>query len=142
MNQSLLFSNPLFLPTSRIACWISLASHFSSSNSNFLASSTRASRSLFEGCLKTRADFKKSLSVASTLFVTVVQQKHGGKISNGKKKGDQKIDPNKLYNSVNFRLIGGALEVCPDNVPKQMEKDFKKELKSCLLYTSPSPRDS
>ena len=77
----------------------------------------------------TDSDFKKSLSVASTLFVTVVQQKHGGKISNGKKKGDQKIDPNKLYNSVNFRLIGGALEVCPDNVPKQMEKDFKRELK-------------
>ena len=74
-------------------------------------------------------EFKKSLSIAATLFVTVVQQKHGGKIIVGKKKEEQKIDPNKLYNSVSFRLIGGAIDICPAYVPEKLEKEFRRELK-------------
>ena len=75
------------------------------------------------------SDFKKSLSVASTLFVTVVEQKHGGMILVGKKKKQQKVNPNNLYNTVSFRLIGGALDICPDYVPEKLKKEFKKELK-------------
>ena len=73
-------------------------------------------------------EFTKSLSVAAGTFVTVVQQKHGGNILEGQKQKEQKIDPNLLYNNVSFRLIAGALDVCPDNVPKKIEKEFKKEL--------------
>ena len=75
------------------------------------------------------SDFKKSLSVASTLFVTVVEQKHGGMILVGKKKERQKVNPSNLYNTVSFRLIGGALDICPDYVPENLKKEFKKELK-------------
>ena len=74
-------------------------------------------------------DFRKSLSVASTTFVTVVQKKHGGMIIEGKKKKEQKVDLNTLYQNVSFRLIGGALDVCPDSVPEKIENEFKTELK-------------
>ena len=74
-------------------------------------------------------DFKKSLSVASTTFLAVVQQKHGGVILEGRKNEERKIEPNLLYANVSFRLIGGALDVCPDSVPEKMEKEFKRELK-------------
>ena len=87
---------------------------------SYLCSSSRDSN---------ESEFKKSLSVASTLFVTVVEQKHGGMIIVGKKKQRQKVNPNNLYNTVSFRLIGGALDICPDFVPEKLEKEFKKELK-------------
>ena len=74
-------------------------------------------------------DFRKSLSVASSTFVTVVQQKHGGLIVEGKKKKEQKVDPKALYQNVSFRLIGGALDICPNSVPEKMAKEFKKEFK-------------
>tara|TARA_S200000501_G_scaffold291740_1_gene276990 strand:+ start:696 stop:1139 length:444 start_codon:yes stop_codon:yes gene_type:complete len=74
-------------------------------------------------------DFRKSLSVASTTFVTIVQQKHGGLIFEGKKKKEKKVDPNTLYQNVSFRLIGGALDVCPNSVPDKIENEFKTELK-------------
>tara|TARA_Y100000739_G_C20370430_1_gene356483 strand:+ start:72 stop:557 length:486 start_codon:yes stop_codon:yes gene_type:complete len=73
-------------------------------------------------------DFEKSLVVASNLFSTVVQQKHGGFIKEGKKK-EQKLDPKLLQNSVMFQLVGGALNYCPDNVPKGMEKEFENQVK-------------
>ena len=73
-------------------------------------------------------EFEKSLVVASNLFSTVVQQKHGGFIKEGKKK-EQKLDPKVLQNSVMFQLVGGALNYCPDNVPKEMEKEFENQLK-------------
>ena len=73
-------------------------------------------------------DFEKSLVVASNLFSTFVQQKHGGFIKEGKKK-QQKLDLKTLQNSVIFQLVGGTLNYCPDNVPKKMEKDFKDQLK-------------
>ena len=73
-------------------------------------------------------DYEKSLVVASNLFSTVVQQKHGGFIKEGKKK-EQKLDPKTLQNSVVFQLVGGTLNYCPDNVPKEMEKDFKDQIK-------------
>ena len=72
----------------------------------------------------TDADFEKSLLVAANLFSTVIDQKHGGFIKEGKNK-EQKIDPRLLQNNIFFQLVGGALSYCPDNVPKAMEKEFK-----------------
>ena len=74
-------------------------------------------------------EFKKSLHVASSTFVTVVMKKHDSLIIDRKTKKDQKIDPEVLYNNVSFRLIGRSLDACPDSVPKKVKKEFKKELK-------------
>ena len=74
-------------------------------------------------------EFRKSLHVASSTFVTVVMKKHDSKIIDGKSKKEIKIDPEVLYNNVSFRLIGRALDACPDNVPKKTKNEFKRELK-------------
>ena len=76
----------------------------------------------------TDADFDKSLVVATNLFSTVMQQKHGGYIKEGKKK-QQKIEPRALQNNIMFQLVGGALNYCPNNVPKAMEEEFKNSVK-------------
>ena len=74
----------------------------------------------------TDSDFEKSLVVATNLFSTVIQQKHGGFIKEGKKK-EQKLDPRLLQNSIMFQLVGGALNYCPVNVPEAMEKEFRNQ---------------
>ena len=74
----------------------------------------------------TDADFEKSLVVAANLFSTVIDQKPGGFIKEGKKK-EQKIDARLLQNNIFFQLVGGALSYCPDNVPESMKKEFKNQ---------------
>ena len=76
----------------------------------------------------TDMDFEKSLVVATNLFTTVIQQKHGGFIKEGKKE-KQKVNAKSLQNNVAFQLVGGAISFCPDNVPKAMEKEFKNQYK-------------
>ena len=74
------------------------------------------------------ADFEKSLVVATNLFSTVMQQKHGGFIKEGKKK-EQKIEARSLQNNIMFQLVGGAVNYCPDNVPEAIEKEFRNSVK-------------
>ena len=76
----------------------------------------------------TDADFEKSLVVATNLFSTVMQQKHGGIIKEGKKK-QQKIEARLLQNNIMFQFVGGALSYCPNNVPEVMEKEFRNQVK-------------
>ena len=71
-------------------------------------------------------DFQKTLSVASSTFASVVLQKHEGKITEGKK--EQKVDMKKFQLLASLRLIESALQVCPDNVPEKVEKQFKIEI--------------
>ena len=73
-------------------------------------------------------EFRKSLHVASSTFVTVVMKKHNSMIIDSKSKKEQKIDPEVLYTNVSFRLIGRALDACPDSVPKKTKKEFEREL--------------
>ena len=74
-------------------------------------------------------EFRKSLHVASSTFVTVVMKKHNSMIIDSKSKKEQKIDPEVLYTNVSFRLIGRALDACPDSVPKKTKNEFERELK-------------
>jgi hypothetical protein len=70
-------------------------------------------------------DFPKTLSVASATFASVVSQKHGGKILEGKK--EQTIDMKQLQFIASLQLVEAALRVCPENVPEKVEKQFKIE---------------
>tara|TARA_B100000161_G_C33336163_1_gene318009 strand:- start:163 stop:606 length:444 start_codon:yes stop_codon:yes gene_type:complete len=74
----------------------------------------------------TDSEFEKSLVVAANLFSTVIQQKHGGFIKEGNMK-EQKIEPRILVNNIIFQLIGGALTICPVNVPESMGEAFKNQ---------------
>ena len=70
-------------------------------------------------------DFPKTLNVASATFASVVSQKHGGKIIERKK--EQTVDIKKLQFIASLQLVESALQVCPDNVPEKIEKQFKIE---------------
>ena len=70
-------------------------------------------------------DFPKTLNVATSTIATVVSQKHGGKII--EKKKEQTVDMKKLGFISSLQLIESALQVCPENVPEKIEKQFKIE---------------
>ena len=70
-------------------------------------------------------DFPKTLNVASATFASVVSQKHGGKIIEQKR--EQNIDMKQLQFIASLQLVESALQVCPDNVPEKIKKEFKIE---------------
>ena len=70
-------------------------------------------------------DFPKTLNVASATFASVIAQKHGGKII--EKKKEQTVDSKKLQFIASLQLVESALQICPDNVPEKIEKQFKIE---------------
>ena len=70
-------------------------------------------------------DFPKTLNVASATFASVISQKHGGKII--EKKKEQTVDMKQLQFIASLQLVESALQVCPDNVPEKIEKQFKIE---------------
>ena len=79
-------------------------------------------------CIASKADvdFNKGLGIASATFANVIIGKHGGDI---KQLGDQKLDEKKLYNAGTFQIVGSALNICPESIPKKIKKDYEKRLK-------------
>ena len=79
-------------------------------------------------CIASKADvdFKKGLGIASATFANVIIGKHGGVI---KQLGNQKLDEKKLYNAGTFQIVGSALNICPESIPKKIKKDYEKRLK-------------
>ena len=75
---------------------------------------------------KAEVDFNKGLGIASATFANVIIGKHGGAI---KELGNQKLDQKKLYNAGTFQIIGSALNICPESIPKKIKNDYKKRLK-------------
>ena len=79
-------------------------------------------------CIASKADvdFNKGLGIASATFANVIIGKHGGAI---KELGNKKLDEKKLYNSGVFQIVGSALNICPESVPKKIKNDYEKRLK-------------
>ena len=79
-------------------------------------------------CISSKAevDFKKGLGIASATFANVIIGKHGGAI---KELGDEKLDEKKLYNAGTFQIVGSALNICPESIPKNIKNDYEKKLK-------------
>ena len=78
---------------------------------------------------KAEVDFNKGLGIASATFANVIIGKHGGAI---KELGDKKLDEKKLYNAGTFQIVGSALNICPESIPKEIKKDYDKKLKQLL----------
>ena len=79
-------------------------------------------------CISSKAevDFKKGLGIASATFANVIIGKHGGAI---KELGNKKLDEKKLYNAGTFQIVGSALNICPESIPKNIKNDYEKRLK-------------
>ena len=79
-------------------------------------------------CIASKAeiDFNKGLGIASATFTNVIIGKHGGAI---KELGNEKLDQKKLYNAGTFQIVGSALNICPESIPKGIKNDYEKRLK-------------
>ena len=75
---------------------------------------------------KAEVDFNKGLGIASATFANVIIGKHGGAI---KELGNEKLDRKKIYNAGTFQIVGSALNICPESIPKNIKNDYEKRLK-------------
>ena len=78
---------------------------------------------------KAEVDFKKGLGIASATFANVIIGKHGGVI---KELGNKKLDEKNLYNAGTFQIVGSALNICPESIPKNIKNDYEKQLKEFI----------
>ena len=78
---------------------------------------------------KAEVDFKKGLGIASATFANVIIGKHGGAI---KELGSKKLGEKKLYNAGTFQIVGSALNICPESIPKNIKNDYEKRLKKLV----------
>ena len=67
---------------------------------------------------KAEVDFNKCLGIASATFANVIIGKHGGVI---KELGKEKLDSKRLYNAGTFQIVGSALNICPESIPKKIK---------------------
>ena len=74
---------------------------------------------------KAEVDFKKGLGIASATFANVIIGKHGGAIE---EVGNEKLDDKKIYNAGTFQIVGSALNICPESIPKNIKNDYEKRL--------------
>ena len=82
-------------------------------------------------CIASKAeiDFNKGLGIASATFANVIIGKHGGAI---RELGNEKLDEKKLYNAGTFQIVGSALNICPESIPKNIKNDYEKRLKQLV----------
>ena len=82
-------------------------------------------------CIASKAeiDFNKGLGIASATFANVIIGKHGGEIE---ELGNKKLDEKKLYNAGTFQIVGSALNICPESIPKKIKNDYEKRVKQLL----------
>ena len=78
---------------------------------------------------KAEVDFNKGLGIASATFANVIIGKHGGAI---KELGKEKLDEQRLYNAGTFQLVGSALNICPESIPKNIKNNYEKRLKKLV----------
>ena len=74
---------------------------------------------------KAEVDFNKGLGIASATFANVIIGKHGGVI---KELGKEKLNEKRLYNSGTFQIVGSALNICPESIPKEIKNDYEKRV--------------
>ena len=82
-------------------------------------------------CIASRAeiDFNKGLGIASATFANVIIGKHDGVI---KELGNEKLNEKRLYNAGTFQILGSALKICPESIPKEIKNDYEEKLKQLV----------
>ena len=78
---------------------------------------------------KAKVDFDKGLGIASATFANVIIGKHGGAI---RELGNEKLDEKKIYNAGTYQIVGSALNICPESIPKDIKNDYEKRLKQLV----------
>ena len=82
-------------------------------------------------CIASKAeiDFNKGLGIASATFANVIIGKHDGVI---KELGNEKLNEKRLYNAGSFQILGSAINICPESIPKKIKNDYKKKVNQLI----------
>ena len=83
----------------------------------------------WEAIQRIENDFKKGLVIASATYTNVIVGKHGGVI---KGLGNKKLDEKRLYKTGRFQILGSAINICPESIPKPIKEDYKKKYKQII----------
>ena len=78
---------------------------------------------------KAEVDFSKGLGIASATFANVIIGKHDGFIE---ELGDEKLNQKRLYNAGTFQILGSAINICPESIPKKIKNDYKKKVNQLI----------
>ncbi len=70
-------------------------------------------------------EFPKAVGIASATYVQVLEGKHGGVVADV---GKKKLSRKQLFSGAEFQIITAALQFCPKQVPKDVEKKVKELL--------------
>ena len=63
-------------------------------------------------------DFPKAVGIASATYAQVLNGRHGGRVSSA---GKEKLSSKQLFAGAEFQIITGALQYCPNQVPKDVK---------------------
>ncbi len=80
-------------------------------------------------CLARQAEvqFPKAISIASNNFALIISKKHGGRLE---ELGPDKLSNDQIYKGSYLQLIEGAIQICPDEVPKKDKEKFSEVMKN------------
>ncbi len=71
-------------------------------------------------------EFPKAVGVAAATYTQVLNGRHGGKVESA---GKKKLSNKQLFTGAEIQVITGAIEFCPDQVPKDIVKKVEDALK-------------
>ena len=82
-------------------------------------------------CIASKAeiDFNKGLGIASATFANVIVGKHDGVIE---ELGNKKLDDKRLYNAGSFQILGSAINICPESIPKEIKNNYEKKMQQLI----------
>ena len=82
-------------------------------------------------CIASKAeiDFNKGLGIASATFANVIVGKHDGVIE---ELGNKKLDDKRLYNAGSFQILGSAINICPESIPKEIKNNYEKKIQQLI----------
>ena len=68
-------------------------------------------------------EFPKAISLAAKNYALLISSRHGGLI---KELGSEKLPEKNIYNGAILQILDGAMRTCPEMVPEEDKKKFKK----------------
>ncbi len=71
-------------------------------------------------------EFPQSITIASSTFAQVLDAVHGGVVESA---GKEKLSYNQLRRGAETQLLVGALNSCPDQLPKDVKKKVSEAYK-------------
>ena len=75
---------------------------------------------------KSKVKFDEAITSAANNLTAIIINKHGGLLE---ELGPDKLSDDQILKGSYLQLVGGAIQVCPDQIPEKEKKNFSETLK-------------